>query len=495
MLRFSGPMHTILLTCGRGTYSLTLARAFHAAGHRVLVADAWPRSLCRLSAAVDRYFHVPSPARATWEWIPAIRQIVRQERVDLIVPVYEEVFYLAKANVGSSDPLPLFAPDFATLIALHDKWQFIQKSAALGLSVPDTVLLTSRDDLVRERLSARRQKPRFQADLFPVRRAHGGSSAESRGDRKCRANFTAALGFAGVSFWQTVRDIQHCPSGASTAHATYATDFNHDLGPTVVYRRADRPAIVEWVRRLVAATNSWGKSASILSKTCPATPAAIECNPRLTGGFYLLKDNPKAAAAYFEPGMDRIEASRSRSYAFRFWLFFTLFRHTKAFPGFREWARQIASARSTNAFTLSDPVPRLLGPLLATEFLLRCYREGKSFREMVTRDFEWSEDPDAVQQSALSPDHRAVSRTWLPPRNPDAKFQETSPTFGCFKGTVSWLRRFVLLSPGLPVRLVMRLIFRLASGQVFGSAATDYPALDRSPACHAVARRRGHGTR
>ena len=101
-------MHTVLLTCGRGSYSLTLARAFHAAGHRVLVADAWPRSLCRLSATVDRYFQVPSPARATADWIPAIRQIVRQERVELIVPVYEEVFYLAKANVGSSDPLPLF---------------------------------------------------------------------------------------------------------------------------------------------------------------------------------------------------------------------------------------------------------------------------------------------------------------------------------------------------------------------------------------------------
>jgi len=129
--------------------------------------------------------------------------------------------------------------------------------------------------------------------------------------------------------------------------------------------------------------------------------AAIECNPRLTGGFYLLKDDPRAAAAYFDHGMQPIEAARDRSYAFRFWLFFTLFRHTKAFPGFGEWAWQVLTARSTNAFTIADPVPRLLGPFLAGEFLLRCYREGKSFREMVTRDFEWSEDPDATEAGRL----------------------------------------------------------------------------------------------
>ena len=336
----------------------------------------------------------------TLEWIPAIRQIVRQERVDLIVPVYEEVFYLAKANVGSSDPLPLFAPDFATLIALHDKWQFIQKSAALGLSVPDTVLLTSRDDLVRE--YARDGKNRVFKPIYSRFAAHTVARPQNleaieNAEPTLRRPWVSQAFLSGKPY--ATFSIAH--QGRLTAHATYATDFNHDLGPTVVYRRADRPAIVEWVRRLVAATKFTGQIGVDFIEDASGDPAAIECNPRLTGGFYLLKDNPKAAAAYFEPGMDLIEASRSRSYAFRFWLFFTLFRHTKAFPGFREWARQVASARSTNAFTLSDPVPRLLGPLLATEFLLRCYREGKSFREMVTRDFEWSEDPDAVQAGRL----------------------------------------------------------------------------------------------
>jgi predicted ATP-grasp superfamily ATP-dependent carboligase len=393
-------MKTILLTCGRGTYSLTLARAFHAAGHRVLVADAWTRSLCRLSATVDRYFHVPSPARETDAWIGALRWIVQQERVDLIVPVYEEAFYLAKANVGSAEPLPLFAPDFATLIGLHDKWQFIQKANSLGLSVPDTVLLTSRDDLLRE--YSRDGKNRV---FKPVYSRFASQTVARPQDLEAIENAepTARRPWVSQAFLSgrpyATFSIAH--QGRLTAHVTYATDFCHDLGPTVVYRHAEQPAIVDWVSKLVAATKYTGQMGVDFIEDANGKVAAIECNPRLTGGFYLLKDDPRAAAAYFDHGMQPIEAARDRSYAFRFWLFFTLFRHTKAFPGFGEWAWQVLTARSTNAFTIADPVPRLLGPFLAGEFLLRCYREGKSFREMVTRDFEWSEDPDATEAGRL----------------------------------------------------------------------------------------------
>ena len=45
-------------------------------------------------------------------------------------------------------------------------------------------------------------------------------------------------------------------------------------------------------------------------------------------------------------------------------------------------------------------MPRLMGPILAGEFLLRCRREGKTVREMVTLDFEWSEEPTRTERNA-----------------------------------------------------------------------------------------------
>lgn len=396
-------MHTILLTCGRGTYSLTLARAFHAAGHRVLVADAWPRSLCRLSAAIDQYFHVPSPAGDTAAWVEAIRRIARQQRVDLIVPVYEEVFYLAQAQAGAADPLPLFAPDFETLIGLHDKWRFNQSARALGLPAPHTVLLTNRDDVLREFSrsgAAQVFKPVFSRFAAHAVARPSGLDALENIEPTPRRPWVAQAFLPGRPY--ATFSIAH--RGRLTAHVTYATDFCHDLGPTVVYRRAEQPAIVEWVRTLVDALKFTGQLGVDFIEDETGRIAAIECNPRLTGGLYLLKDNPRFTAAYFDGGMEPIEAARDRSYAFRFWLLFTLFSHTRSFPGFREWCHQVVSARSTNAFTWSDPAPRLLGPLLAGEFLIRCFREGKSVREMVTADFEWSEDRTAADNKTPAAD-------------------------------------------------------------------------------------------
>src|SRR5579864_302523 len=117
-------MKTVLLTCGRGVYALTLARAFCAAGCRVLVAESWSYCASRFSNAVDRYFHVPAPATETEEWVAALLRIVDAEAVDLIVPVYEEVFHLAKALDGCPCPPRIFASDFQTLITLHNKWLF-----------------------------------------------------------------------------------------------------------------------------------------------------------------------------------------------------------------------------------------------------------------------------------------------------------------------------------------------------------------------------------
>jgi len=401
-------MRSVLLTGGRGVYALTLARAFRAAGHKVLVADAWPRTLCRFSSAVDRYFCVPSPARATRAWVAAILQIVDEQAVDLIVPVYEEVFYLAQATARMIDPPPLFAPDFESLIGLHDKWRFNQRARMLGLSAPNTELLTRRGDLLRVfHFGDGREKvfkpaySRFAAHtVVRPQSLHDLIGIEPSPRRPWVAQeYLAGKPFATIT-------IAH--RGRITAHATYATDFSHDLGPTDVYCRAEQPDVFDWVRTFVTSTQYTGQIGLDFIENEAGGVSAIECNPRLTGGMYLLKDDPQFAEAYFDPLLPLVEASRDRSYAFRFWLMLTLLRHTDAFPGFREWCRQLLRVRSTNGLHLSDPLPRLAGPLLIGEFLWRCFADKTSPREMVTRDFEWSEDVAASESSADAALQRAA---------------------------------------------------------------------------------------
>lgn len=395
-------MRTLLLTAGRGTYALALARRFQAEGYRVLVADAWPHTLCRYSSAVSRYFHVPSPARQTSEWLDAVWEISDRHSVDLIVPIYEEVFYLAQAKAARPDGPALFAPNFDTLIGLHDKWLFIEKVRELGLSAPATTRIASRDELLRvfgQREGSRTvYKPIYSRFAAQTVVRPQGIEALDGVEPTAKRPWIAQEYLPGRPY--ATFTIAH--QGRITAHATYATDFCHDFGPTVVYRRVEQPAVWQWVRTFIEAVKYTGQVGFDFIEDASGRIAAIECNPRLTGGMYLLKDDPRFASAYFDSQIAPIEAVRGRSYTFRFWLFCTLFRHTKSFPGAGEWCRHLFGGRSTNEFLWSDPLPRLMGPVLTAGVVAAAYRNGIGTREMVTRDFEWSEDLTAMNAEILA---------------------------------------------------------------------------------------------
>jgi len=356
------------------------------------VADAWPYAFCRFSAAVEQYFRVPSPARETSEWIKAILRIVERHTVDLIVPIYEEVFYLAEAFSSMANPPCLFAPEFEKLIGLHNKWRFNQTSRAMGLPVPETALLTSREDLLRAfeegDVCEKVFKPVYSrfASQTVVRPSR--IEALDGIEPTPRKPWIAQEYLPGRPF--ATFSIAH--RGRITAHATYATDFCYGLGPTIVYRRVEQPAIFAWIESFIESVNYTGQVGFDFIEDANGGVAAIECNPRLTGGIYLLKDDPQFAAAYFDPAVGPIEATPFRSYTFRFWLLFTLFRHTKCFPGFREWCRHFFLGRSTHEFLWSDPMPRVMVPVVTTGYLILCLMEGHSARSLVTRDFEWSEE-------------------------------------------------------------------------------------------------------
>ncbi|TPI12051.1 hypothetical protein FJW06_18720 [Mesorhizobium sp. B4-1-3] len=81
--------------------------------------------------------------------------LVRAEGVNLVIPTCEEVFHLALAWRGRTMPARLFAPDIELLTQVHNKHSFIRLAERLGLAVPETMLLNSRDDLEAVRARSR----------------------------------------------------------------------------------------------------------------------------------------------------------------------------------------------------------------------------------------------------------------------------------------------------------------------------------------------------
>ena len=93
-----GAPRTVLLSGGKMTKSLTLARAFHRAGHRVVLAESGRYRLTghRFSRAVDRFRTVPEPTDPGYA--EGLLEIVRDEGVDVYVPVCSPVSSVADAH-------------------------------------------------------------------------------------------------------------------------------------------------------------------------------------------------------------------------------------------------------------------------------------------------------------------------------------------------------------------------------------------------------------
>ncbi|RUX92477.1 hypothetical protein EOA25_31470, partial [Mesorhizobium sp. M2A.F.Ca.ET.040.01.1.1] len=138
---------TILITGARAPAALHLARLVHGAGRGVILADTPARPVAAASRACARYHRLPPPRFEPQAYANAVEALTRAENVQLVIPTCEEVFHLALAWRGRTMPAKLFAPDIRLLAQVHNKHSFIRLAEQLGLAVPETTLLNSRDDL------------------------------------------------------------------------------------------------------------------------------------------------------------------------------------------------------------------------------------------------------------------------------------------------------------------------------------------------------------
>ena len=93
---------TVLLTGGKMTKALQLARSFSQAGHRVILVetDKYWLSGHRFSRAVNRFYTVPDPTKDSAGYIQKISDLIKQEKVNIFVPVSSPVGSYYDALVG-----------------------------------------------------------------------------------------------------------------------------------------------------------------------------------------------------------------------------------------------------------------------------------------------------------------------------------------------------------------------------------------------------------
>jgi len=378
-----------LLTGGRAPATLELARLFHAAGHRVLMAESLAWHLSRPSRAVAASYRVPAPRTEPAGFIRALAEIVRRECVDLLLPTCEEIYTVAagRDELAAAGAGLVLAEPLEKLRGLHDKWLFAQRARGLGLCVPDTRCLESADDLRAalaegDELVLKPAYSRFAArTLLPPHRA----AALARLRPSPRERWVAQTYLRG----RQVCTYSVAHHGRLAAHATYPVEWTAGQGSAVSLRAIEHAAARAWVERFVAAESFTGQIAFDFVETGPGRVAALECNPRATSGVHLLAGEPGFAAAFFGPGPRVVTPGAARPAMLAAGMLLYSLPAVRSRAALRGWAATFARSRDV-VFSPRDPLPALLQLFSLAPFAATSLRHGLSLLQASTYDIEWN---------------------------------------------------------------------------------------------------------
>ena len=297
---------TVLVSGGKMTKSLHLARAFHQAGHRVVMVESgkyrWTGH--RFSRAVAAFHTVPDSRSP--DYAAALAAVVRAEGVDVYVPVCSPAAShhdaLAKRELEVLCEVVHLDPDLVA--TLDDKHTFAELAASLGLPVPDSHLITHPDQ-VRPALEAGRgpyvlksiaYDPVHRLDLTPLPRP---TPAET-------VAFAEARPITPGNPWllqQLVSGEEFCAHATARHGVVQVYACSPSSAFQVNYASVDEPRIEAWVRTFVGALGLTGQVSFDFIRSADGEVHAIECNPRTHSAVTMLDDPVALARAYLEDGV------------------------------------------------------------------------------------------------------------------------------------------------------------------------------------------------
>ena len=376
-------MTNILLTGGRAPVTLDLARAFHRAGHTVFMAESLRGHLSQASAAVKANFVVPAPHQETEAFLAALRSIIEQNQIDLLIPTCEEVFHIAKGL--DSLPCKVFTEPLAKLDIYHNKWKFVINAVNHNLRVPESMLVKREDDLLHAFASWRRLVLKPVYSRFAARTLILPSLKQALSTLTFDEPWIAQEYIVGQQFCS----YSVCHDGRITAHAVYPTIFTAGQGATIAFQPVEHAGIFEWVRTFVERFNVTGQMAFDFIETPQGDLYALECNPRATSGAHLLTNNPQFVESFFKEGPFCVTPFADSSHMLGTAMLVYGLPAALRDGNFRAWLRAFLHSDDV-ILDFRDLKPFLLQWRSIFEYVQFGRRMGISVLEASTFDIEWN---------------------------------------------------------------------------------------------------------
>lgn len=378
---------TVMLTLGRLPKALDIARALHAAGCRVIIAEPYARHLTGASRAVEKSIRVTAPRCSVEDYRKDLLQVIDTEQVDLIVPISEEIVHVASLLEHLPPGVRLQSMAADTIHEVHDKLRFIEVCKRAGVAAPETVPLeapAALDWLHRERVVV---KPRFSCS---------GRGLHFLGPNRTAPSIEALLGY---------RPIQAIVQRHCTGEVRSTFSFARRGKPLVIvtyrgvvmegtvavcFERIETSAAIDsWVRAFLRETAFEGFISFDFIEATDGSVQGIECNPRATSGLHFVEPED-LARAMLEPEWSGTLRFRPERLLQQFYPCLTEAQKAMFGPNFRRQLRFLWQARDVT-WSWRDPWPMLGMPFNSAQIIAAAVRQRASFGEVVMQDFDWQE--------------------------------------------------------------------------------------------------------
>ncbi|HEY9694476.1 MAG TPA: ATP-grasp domain-containing protein [Oculatellaceae cyanobacterium] len=357
----------IMLTGGKMTKALQLARSFHAAGHRVVLVESHKYWLVghRFSNAVDRFYTIPAPHKDPEDYIQALLNIAKQENIDVYVPVCSPVqsYYDSLAKPVLSGCCEVFHFDADVTQMLDDKFAFAETARSLGLSVPKSFKITHPEQVINFDFSNEIRKYILKSIPYDSVRRLNLTKLPCDTPEETAA-FVKSLPISEERPWvmqefipgkeycthSTVRDGElrlHCCCESSAFQ--------------VNYENVDQPEILQWISHFVKELKLTGQASFDFIQGDDGNIYAIECNPRTHSAITMFYNHPGVADAYL--GKEQLPeplqplANSKPTY----WTYHEIWRLTgiRSLKQLQNWIRTIVRGKDA-ILEINDPLPFLM---------------------------------------------------------------------------------------------------------------------------------------
>jgi hypothetical protein len=378
-------MHVLILGA-RAPACLEWARAFSEAGWTVSVGDSLSQPLSRFSCSAHHFVRLPEPRHHPAAWIEALATVIETQRIDLVLPTCEEVFYLAHGLERLAPFCRVLTSDFGLLHRLHHKGHFAAMTRGWALTAPQTELLTTPQALhgfadETEQWVFKPAYSRFASQTLIRPTARQLSDVQP-----CdTAPWVAQRFIAGREFCSFSLLID----GELRAHSCYQPRYRVGRGSGIYFQPSLPASVREFVEQFGRETAYTGQVGFDFIEDSGGRFHVLECNPRATSGVHLFDNQRKALVNSLSAAPERLlePTPEPRMIALAM-LLLAAPQHALSAPFWRDYtvARDVIVAKG-------DPWPLIAQVLSLAEIITRAASQRCGLLAASTADIEWNGQP------------------------------------------------------------------------------------------------------